>query len=175
MKIIYAITAIAVGIFFFAAASTWAGPLDWIKDARDAVAGHIDDINERINHEDEHIDGMVIATSEFRRDDVGRDGIHWANGSVSLVSDGSGLHVQLGGDFESGPAPDLYIYVADQKVVDEGTFWDSETVEISELDSGSGAQHYRLPESLTSQSHLEVVIWCKRFGAFIGAATLENK
>lgn len=143
-----------------------------LTDILEAGKGHLKDLGDRWNHEDNYISGDVISTSEFRDSDVGRDFIHWANGSVQLVDMGDAIFIQLGSDFESGPAPDLYIYVADRKVVDEGSFWDSNKVEVSKLQSGSGAQFYELPVDIAAEDHIEVVIWCKRFGAFIGAATL---
>lgn len=149
--------------------STSAMALDWTAPL-DALRGHVQDLNERLNHEDEYVEGYVVATSSFRSDDIGRDLAHWADGTVQLVVVGDSTYVQLGDDFRSGPAPDLYIYIADRKVVDETSFWNAKTVEISKLKSGSGAQYYELQENL--DQHIEVVIWCKRFGAFIGAATV---
>lgn len=139
----------------------------------DAITGHFNDVKDRINHDDEFISGDVIATGEFRRDDIGRDPIHWANGRVSVVRNSDGVYLQLESDFQAGPAPDLYIYLADQKVFDEGSFWRSNPNELAKLKSGSGAQYYEL-ESYNRWTHVEVIIWCKRFGAFIGATTLEG-
>ena len=140
-------------------------------DAFDAITGHVEDINDRLNHEDTYVSGDAVAISRFRDTDVGRDAIHWADGTVSIVSDDDGKwFVQLHSDFNTGPAPDLYIYLAERKVYDEGSFWAADPVELAKLSSGSGAQHYELTGPVDV---VEVIIWCKRFGAFIGAATLE--
>ena len=141
-----------------------------LTDILEAGKGHLKDLGDRWSHEDVYISGETIATSGFRSDDSGRDSIHWADGTASLVRDASGnWYVQLGDDFVTGPAPDLYIYVADRKVYDESSFWAADRVELSKLDSGSGAQYYSVD---APGEHLELVIWCKRFGAFIGATTL---
>ena len=159
----------ATAVFIKVATPAYAGLWD---DFRDAVSGHVTDIKDRVLNDEVVIDGIVVKTSEFRKDDIGRDNIHWANGSVSaVVSDGK-LYLQLGEDFEAGLAPDLHIYVANAKVVDEKTFWDAETIEISKLSRSKGATAYEIHQMSMYQSHLEVVIWCKRFGAFIAAATL---
>lgn len=139
----------------------------------DAITGHFEDITDRIYHEDSHAQGSTILSGSFRDDDIGRDLIHWANGSVSLVRSAKSDYIQLGDDFNSGPAPDLYIYTSINKVVDEETFYMAETTEIGKLQSGSGAQFYAVSELFAQQEHKEVIIWCKRFGAFIGAATLR--
>ena len=79
---------------------------------RDAVEGHATDITERLTVDDQHIDGMLIAYSDFREDDPGNDAAHWVKGSVSLVWDevNDKHYIQLENNFEAGLAPDLYIY-----------------------------------------------------------------
>ena len=141
-------------------------------DTIDAIRGHIDDVEDRINHEDVYVSGDTVTTSKFRDTDVGRDTIHWADGTASIISNDDGWYLQLHDDFVTGPAPDLYVYLAEQKVYDEGSFWAANPVELSKLSSGSGAQYYMLQDPVDS---VEVIIWCKRFGAFIGATTLKVK
>lgn len=141
-------------------------------DTIDAIRGHIDDVEDRINHDDEFVDGNTLAMGEFRKDDIGRDLIHWANGTVSLKQLNDMYYIQLHEDFESGPAPDLYIYTSINKVVDEKTFSMAETRELFKLKSGSGAQVYIVDKLFVDQEHREVIIWCKRFGAFIAAVSL---
>ena len=85
---------------------------NWLSDIRDAIAGHIDDVENRINHNDEFVEGIVINKGMFRDTDIGRDSIHWANGSVEIIENDEGKFIQLLDDFKSGHAPDLYIYVA---------------------------------------------------------------
>ena len=141
------------------------------SDTIDAIRGHIDDVEGRINHVDKMVDGNRIVWDEFRRDDIGRDAIHWANGTASLIRNDNGIYLQFDEDFNTGPAPDLYIYAANSKVVDEVSFWNaSGRFELAKLESGSGAQFYNVT---SAPQFTEVIIWCKRFGAFIGAVTLE--
>lgn len=143
-----------------------------LTDILEAGKGHLKDLGDRWSHEDSYVSGTTVASSGFRSDDVGRDAIHWADGTASLVMDDSGRwYIQLQDDFVTGPAPDLYIYVAERKVYDESSFWAANPVELSKLESGSGAQYYSVA---APGDHLEVIIWCKRFGAFIGATTVWN-
>ena len=145
------------------------------SDLLEAGKGHIKDLGDRWNHEDMYIDGDEQATAMFRDDDIGRDVAHWTDGTVSITrtSDGADF-IQFHDDFANGLAPDLYVYVADRKVVDEGSFWDANVVEVSKLESGSGAQYYELPVNFEDEDHVEIVIWCKRFGAFMGAASVKS-
>ena len=141
------------------------------SDIKTAITGHIDDLEDRINHEDTILEGNTLVSGEFRADDPGVDRFHWAAGTASIVTNASGMYLQLGDDFDTGHAPDLYIYVADSKVVDESSFWSaSGRVELAKLESGSGAQVYDL-SGISDFS--EVIIWCKAFGEFMGSATLS--
>ena len=135
----------------------------------DAVTGHTTDIIERFSHEDEYIKGNIRSTGSFRDNDPGRDLAHWANGTVSVITMDGENYIQLHGDFSTGPAPDLYLYTARTRVGDEVDFWNGSNVtEVSKLKSGSGAQYYAVDHKFT-----EVIIWCKRFGQFMGAATVR--
>ena len=166
------IRTIIIGIVFLAFMGlTYPVNANWLSDIRDAIAGHIDDLEGRINHEDIHIEGMVDSTGKFRSDDIGRDRIHWADGTVFVIIDSEGRrYIQLDSDFKSGPAPDLFLYVAKEKVFDEISFWEARATEIGKLQSGHGGQFYEVPDG---EEFSEVIIWCKRFGEFIGAATLK--
>ena len=163
--------AVIAGIATFAAFDARA---NIFTDTIDAIRGHVEDVNDRLNHEDTFINGNTITEAMFRSDDPGRDPIHWADGHVQLVEQDGSYYIQLDHDFRSGPAPDLYIYSADGKVVDEGSFYAVNRWELGKLKSGSGAQYYEIPAHQVENDHLEIVIWCKRFGAYIGAATLEG-
>ena len=143
------------------------------SDLLEAGKGHIKDLGDRWSHDDQFIAGDTISTAEFRDDDIGRDAAHWTDGTVRLVDTGDSVFIQFEEDFDNGLAPDLYVYVADEEVVDEASFWGANTVEVNKLVSGSGAQYYELPVNLEDEDHVEVVIWCKRFGAFMGAATVS--
>ena len=165
-KVIMALAiSLIMGIITFAAFDARAGIFDAIK-------GHVEDVYDRVTHDDSFVEGNINATSMFRTDDAGRDPIHWADGTVQLIEQDGSYWIQLGSDFVSGPAPDLYIYAADSKVFDETSFYGSNRWELGKLQSGSGAQYYEIPAHQV-EGHLEIVIWCKRFGAFIGATTLE--
>ena len=181
-KIIIAAVAALAGIAAFAVVDINSAKAGIFDDVFDAVTGHVTDIKDRITVDEVVIDGKTITSGEFRKDDIGRDPAHWANGTVSVRQADSKIFLQLESDFESGPAPDLYVYFADRKVVDEGTFWDAKRYEVGKVKRGSGASAYELTDDLREISkelglrsaEPEVVIWCKRFGAFIGAASLTK-
>ena len=141
-------------------------------DITGAITVHESDIKDRTFVDDVMVEGNTVASSTFRMDDAGRDRAHWADGSVSAVVSEGKLFIQLGEDFKAGLAPDLYIYIANKKAVDEDSFWAGEPIEISKLAKGSGASAYEIPQSVMYNPHVEVIIWCKQFGEFMGATTL---
>ena len=148
---------------------------NFLSDALTAVTGHAEDLKDRWTHDDQFVDGTTLASTSFRTTDRGRDGVHYVDGSVSIVwADDGHVYIQLGEDFKSGLAPDLYIYIADRKVVDEASFDAANTYEIAKLKSGSGAQFYKLPKHADApmmDMHLEVLIWCKQIShQYMGAA-----
>ena len=143
-----------------------AGLLDDIKDA---VVGHTTDAYERVFVDEEYVSGQTVSMGTFRDDDRGRDLAHWVNGSVSVIEADGERYVQLNGDFAAGPAPDLFLYVGHFRIEHEDDFL--QVTELGPLTRGSGASYYRLP---TDIEFSEVVVWCKRFHQFMGAATLTE-
>ena len=101
------------------------------SDAIDAVQGHVADVTDRFTHNDTFISGIELSSGMFRDDDIGRDPAHWTDGTATLIESGGDIFIQFDEDFKNGLAPDLYVYVASKKVVDEGSFWDAKPTEVA--------------------------------------------
>ena len=91
-------------------------------------------------------------------------------GTASLVREPNGdLRLQLGKDFTTKHAPELYIYFAklrgQQKV-----YWK----EVGELKSSQGAQTYRVSSDAASTSGLQVAIYCAKCNQISGLAPLST-
>lgn len=159
--IFFAVCVSIVGVHEARSASIW-----------DAITGHVSDIKDRILVDEEEIMGIKFAKGTFRDTDPGRDALHWANGTVSVVKTPDGYYLQLEKDFEASLAPDLYVYTAlkSKFIVDEETFHAAQTVEIGKLKRGKGATYYKLPKGVDLN---QVVIWCKNFGEFMGSAHIK--
>ena len=156
---------IAIALIFPLSAN--AGVLD---DVVDAVKGHTKDLYDRIIVAEEHVEGITVSKGKFRENDRGRDLAHWVDGSVSVIEADGERYIQLNEDFEAGLAPDLFLYVGHFMIEHEEDFL--QVTEIGPLKRGKGASYYRMP---TDIEFSEVVIWCKRFSQFMGAATLERR
>ena len=141
-------------------------------DIFDAGKGHIEDVKDRLTVKEQYVDGLIAKSGTFNNDSNDRDSLHYVNGTVSLIYNNGAYYVQLEGDFETGLAPDLYVYVSDWSNILNAKFFNQvEQIELGKLKRGSGATWYAVPADYEVVS---VTIWCKRFGMYMGSATLYN-
>lgn len=138
-----------------------AGILDDIKDA---ITGHAEDLYDRVLEDDTFITGIVIKSGEFT---YSKDSIHWANGSLDIIEKNGKTYIQLNKDFESGIAPDLYLFTSKSEIKTQGDVDISTKDNLIKLTKGSGASFYEVKGDFKS-----VVIWCKRFNQLMGSAVL---
>ena len=140
------------------------------KDIFDAGKGHIEDVKDRVTVKEEYVDGLVAKTGTFNNEQNDRDFAHYVNGTVKLIYNKGAYYIQLEGDFETGLAPDLYVYVSEWSNILNAKFFNQvEQIELAKLKRGKGATWYAVPAGLDIAS---VTIWCKRFGVYMGSANL---
>lgn len=116
--------------------------------------------------------GQVQAVSQqaryagtFRKDLAGSDALHWASGR---------LHVSpraLAFEGSVAPGPDYRIYLAPAFVDTKEAFLriKDQSLQVGELKT-FGNFTVDLPAGVDPSRYAAVVIWCERFGQFIGAA-----
>jgi hypothetical protein len=117
------------------------------------------------------------ATQRFRFDESapGRDPIHWANGTGSLMQTEQGWVLRLNSDFEAGPGPNYWLYLNTRAVGEESAFKaDTGRVKLARLRSFEGAQNYLLPPGVDPSQFHTLTIWCESFGVYIGSAAIER-
>ena len=103
---------------------------------------------------------QVLASGKFR----GQSG-HAASGGVSVVKTAQGTLVVLEPDFKFDGAPDPKLGFGKNGYV--------KSTQFSALRSNSGKQTYEIPSSIVPTDYTEVWIWCERFSAPLGVATLK--
>lgn len=114
-------------------------------------------------------------TFVFDANAPGRDSVHWADGSGTVVPTPHGQVLRLEADFEAGPGPNYWIYLNTRPVGDERDFnADAGRVRIAKLKSFRGAQNYALAAGIDLAKFHTVTIWCESFGAYIGSAVLKR-
>ena len=137
--------------------------LSFIDDVFDAITGHIEDIEDR-QKDDQFIDGEIIKSGKFTNV---KDSIHWAEGSLEIIKNETGTYIQLLSDFDSGLAPDLYIYTSDKILKNQADIDQNQKFNLTKLVKGSGASYYKVEGDIKS-----IVIWCQRFNQFMGSANV---
>lgn len=117
----------------------------------------------------------VESLGGFRFDETapGRDSVHWANGSGTVLRSGAMTVVRLEDDFVAGPGPNYWLYLNTTPVGDETTFLaDKGRVKIAPLKSFRRGQNYVLPDGVTLAGFVTLTIWCESFSAYIASAPL---
>lgn len=119
----------------------------------------------------------AVTPIDFKLDEntLGRDPVHWANGSGAIIRTAQGNVLRLNGDFVAGPGPNFWIYLNTSAVGEEKDFnADTGRVKIAPLKSFKGAQNFVLPENIDPAKFHTVTIWCESFGAYIGSGVLKK-
>ena len=100
---------------------------------------------------------------------------HPASGQASVIRlKGGGYGIKLHSDFKVRGGPDLRVWVSEAKVPrSAGAVRAADHIDLGGLDSSSGEQIYRLPADYDLSKAQSVVIWCRAFGVFFGAASLS--
>jgi hypothetical protein len=111
----------------------------------------------------------------FRFDEmaVGRDAIHWANGTGGVYRDQAMTIIRFDDSFEAGPGPNYWVYLNTVPGGDEDAFnADAGRLKLAPLKSFTGGQNYRLPTDVRIEDFQMVTVWCESFGVYIGSAPL---
>lgn len=91
---------------------------------------------------------------------------HVTSGGVTVTKDAGGYVLQLGPKFFLDGAPDPKVGFGVNGQYVDGTL-------IGELQSKTGAQSFRVPDTLNVAGFTEVFIWCEEFSVPLGVASLN--
>lgn len=107
-------------------------------------------------------------------------GEHETTGMVRLIDNGDQFVLELDETFQtSSMGPDLVVVLHQSEDVIGGTeppafpLQEGEYVFLAELESFSGVQRYAIPADINLDDYQSAAIWCRRFNATFGAATLQ--
>lgn len=137
----------------------------------DVLVGHASDIKARFA-EHKTIEGRVLKKGEIDTAAKGQDSLHWSSGNWSLVEVDGVLYLQSAENFRSSLGPDYHVYISAYPAIKDNDQFSDDQIVIGALAKPNGAAYYRLAttDPMRVQS---VLIWCKKFGEYIGAADLR--
>jgi len=94
-------------------------------------------------------------------------------GSWSIETREDGRYLVFADNFNTASGPDLKIFLSKQDVNDvRGRTATNDAIKVSALKSPSGAQEYKLPESVNLADYTSILIHCEQFSHFWGGANL---
>ncbi len=107
-------------------------------------------------------------------------GEHPTQGTVRLLTEGNQSWIELGADFATSElGPDLVVILHRSADVLGSTqppaypISEGEYVVLAPLQAFQGAQRYAIPAEINLADYQSAGIWCRRFNALFGAATLR--
>ncbi|MBE9160581.1 DM13 domain-containing protein [Nodosilinea sp. LEGE 06152] len=107
-------------------------------------------------------------------------GEHETSGGARIIDDGGQFVLELDETFQtSSMGPDLVVVLHRSDDVISSTeppafpLQESDYVVLAELESFSGIQRYAIPADINLDDYQSAAIWCRRFNATFGAATLQ--
>lgn len=139
----------------------------------DAIRGHAQDLKARFT-DHRKIDGVVLKRGEIDTKAKGQDILHNSSGTWLLVRSGNDLYLQSAEDFRSSPGPDYHVYISSSPAIKDNPEFNEEQIEVARLTKPNGAAYYLL-ETRNIEDVVSVLIWCKKFKEYIGAADLKSE
>lgn len=108
-------------------------------------------------------------------------GEHETKGTVQIIRENDKRYLELGADFETfDMGPDLVVILHRLTDVIGSTqppayaIKEGDYVILAPLKEFSGSQRYEIPDSVNLEDYGSVAIWCRKFNATFGAATLST-
>lgn len=102
---------------------------------------------------------------------------HPTTGRASIYRAADGTHYLRLTDFSTSNGPDVHVVLAradDNSLTREIVTGQLDDIELGVLKANQGEQNYTLPGSVDLNRYNAVVIYCERFHAVFGMATLEQ-
>lgn len=97
---------------------------------------------------------------------------HPAEGTASVLNDGTEQRFLRFEDFATDNGPDLNVYLSTAPSDAPAEEFDDDFVDLGDLKGNIGPQNYEIPGDVDLERYSTVVIWCVRFGVAFGAADL---
>jgi hypothetical protein len=110
--------------------------------------------------------GMAMRSGKFVKAE------HPTQGTVMLVSEAGKSYLTFDQTFKTDAGPDLQVILYRTSQPPIGGIQKKDYVQVAKLQKVSGAQRYELPATVKPGNFSSVAIWCRKFNATFGYASL---
>ncbi len=99
-------------------------------------------------------------------------GEHPTQGKVSITNKQGKRYLEFDQNFKANDGPDLYVILYRSETPPKSGIKEKDYLSLSHLQKTSGTQSYALPENVKLADFKSVAIWCRKFNATFGYASL---
>lgn len=97
---------------------------------------------------------------------------HPTQGTVMLVNEGGKSYLAFDKTFKTDAGPDLYVILYRTAKPPISGIKEKDYMQVAKLQKISGAQRYAIPQAVKPANYSSVAIWCRKFNATFGYASL---
>ncbi|MBE9208273.1 DM13 domain-containing protein [Nostoc sp. LEGE 06077] len=112
------------------------------------------------------IAAAVGQSANFRR------GEHATQGKVSIVKKNNTRYLQFDRNFRTSSGPDVYVILHRSSAPQIYGLRRKDYVLVGRLRKFSGSQSYAIPANLQLSGYKSVAVWCRKFNATFGYASI---
>ncbi len=94
-------------------------------------------------------------------------------GNARIVTQNGQRYLELGTEFNTGEAPDLYVLL--HRSATPNSYKPSEYINLGRLEKLSGTQRYAIPNTANLSDYQSAVIWCRQFDVTMAHASFGGK
>ncbi|MEA5564445.1 DM13 domain-containing protein [Anabaena sp. UHCC 0399] len=99
-------------------------------------------------------------------------GEHPTQGKLTVVTEQGKQYLEFDQDFKTDKGPDLFVILHTSDAPPVSGIKEKDYVTLAPLQKISGNQRYALPNNIKLANYKSVAIWCRKFNATFGYATL---
>lgn len=98
---------------------------------------------------------------------------HPTQGKVSIITHRGKRYIEFDRSFKTDHGPDLFVILHRDRTLPISGLKKKDYVSIARLRRVQGRQRYELPQNINVANFKSVAIWCRKFNATFGFATLN--
>ncbi|WP_414574529.1 DM13 domain-containing protein [Anabaena sp. CCY 9402-a] len=99
-------------------------------------------------------------------------GEHPTQGKLTVVTEQGKQYLEFDQNFKTDKGPDLFVILHTSDTPPVSGIKEKDYVTLAPLQKTSGNQRYALPNNIKLANYKSVAIWCRKFNATFGYATL---